>query len=130
MKSARLVNARARDYARGLIDAAPEGWIVTVAPPKRNLDQNAKLWSMLSDIANAKPDGRQHTPETWKNLFLHALGHQARFLMGLEGEVFPVGFRSSELSVKAMAALISFIDAWGTERGVIWKDTKRYEEVA
>ncbi len=130
MKSARLVNARARSYAKELVDAAPEGWIVMVQSPKRNLDQNSRLWAMLSDIANAKPDGRQHTPETWKALFMHALGHQARFLMGLDGEVFPVGFRSSELSVKEIAALISVSDAWGTERGVMWRDTKRYEDAA
>jgi hypothetical protein len=130
MKSARLINSRARQYARELIDAAPEGWIATVKEPTRSTEQNARMWAMLSDIANAKPEGRQHTPETWKCLFMHALGHQARFLMGLDGEVFPVGFRSSDLSVKEMAALISFIDAWGSERGVIWKETQRYEVAA
>lgn len=130
MRSARLTGPAQRAYARRLVDEAPANWIVSVREPTRSTDQNAKMWAMLSDIANAKPEGRQHTPETWKALFMHAMGHQARFLMGLDGEVFPVGFRSSDLSVREMAALITFMQAWGDERGIIWKDTRRYEDAA
>ena len=130
MRSARLTGPAQRAYARRLVDEAPANWIVSVREPTRSTDQNAKMWAMLSDIASAKPEGRQHTPETWKALFMHAMGHQARFLMGLDGEVFPVGFRSSDLSVREMAALITFMQAWGDERGITWKDTRRYEDAA
>jgi hypothetical protein len=118
----RLMGQRQRDYACDMIRKAPDGYIVTIREPTRNLDQNAKLWSMLADVADAKPDGRVHTPETWKALFLHAMGHQARFLQGLDGEVFPVGFKSSTLTVREMSALIDFIGAWGSERGVRWRE--------
>ena len=130
MKSARLTGPAQRAYAKRLVDDAPEGWVVTVQEPKRSTDQNALLWAMLADVANAKPDGRQHTPDAWKALFMHALGHQARFLQGLDGEVFPVGFRSSTLNVKEMGALIDFIDQWGTERGVQWRNLRAYEGAA
>jgi hypothetical protein len=118
----RLVGQRQRDFAIEAIRNAPDGYIVTIREPTRNADQNAKLWAMLTDVADAKPGGRAHTPETWKALFMHALGHQARFLQGLDGEVFPVGFKSSGLSVREMSALIDFIGAWGTEQGVMWRE--------
>ena len=110
-----------------MIDAAPDNYIVTIKAPNRRNQQNALMWAMLSDVADAKPGGRECTPETWKCLFLHALGHSARFLQGLDGELFPIGFRTSELSVKEMSALIDFIDAWGTQNGVIWKDARQWQ---
>ena len=122
----RLIGERQREHARQMVTAAPNGYIVTIRAPTRNLEQNAKLWAMLADVADAQPDGRVHTPEMWKTLFMHALGYQARFLQGLDGEVFPVGFRSSELSVKEMSALIEFIYAWATPRGVIWKESRQW----
>lgn len=109
-----------RDQAHRLIDAAPVGAVMTIAPAKRSTDQNSRMWAMLSDISRAKPDGRMHTPETWKALFLHAMGHASRFEMGLNGEPFPVGMRSSVLSKSQMSDLMEFIAAWGSERGVAW----------
>lgn len=127
MRAIRLTGSVQREYAKRLIDEAPDGFVVTLREGSRNLDQNAKMWAMLSDIASAEPEGRQHTPEAWKMLFMHALGHEARFLQGLNGEIFPTGFRSSKLTVKQMAELISFMDAWGTERGVQWREARQWD---
>lgn len=78
---------------------------------------------MLGDISKqVEHAGMKHTPETWKALFMHSLGYETRFLSGLDGEPFPAGFRSSQLSVKEMAELITFIDAWGAENGVLWSE--------
>ena len=30
---------------------ADEGYIVTIAEPSRNLEQNAKMWAMLADLS-------------------------------------------------------------------------------
>ena len=109
-----------RDLAKRLIDAAPVDAVVTVKEATRNADQNALMWALLSDISRAKPDGRKHTPEVWKSLFMSACGHEVQFAQGLDGNPFPVGFRSSRLSVRQMADLITFIQAWGDERGVKW----------
>lgn len=111
-----------RDQAHKLIDAAPLFAVVTVSPPKRTVPQNSRFWAMLSDVSRAKPDGRVHTPEAWRDLFMHAMGHSVRFEMGLNGEPFPAGFRSSKLSKEQMGDLMEFIAAWGAERGVMFHE--------
>ena len=111
-----------RAYARTLVNAAPEGFVMTIRPPRRTVDQNAKLWAMLTDVSRAKPDGRNHPPETWKALFMHALGWEQQFHMGLNGEPFPAGFRSSRMNKEQMSDLIEFIYAYGAERGVVWSE--------
>ena len=114
-----------RDLAQRLVAAAPVGAVMTISPAKRTADQNARFWSMLSDISRAKPEGRVHTPEAWKALFMHALGHSVRFEMGLNGEPFPVGFRSSRLTKAQMSDLMEFMSAWAAERGVIFSNEAR-----
>jgi hypothetical protein len=114
-----------RDLAHRLVAAAPVGAVMTISPAKRSSDQNARFWAMLSDISRAKPEGRVHTPEAWKALFMHALGHSVRFEMGLNGEPFPVGFRSSQLTKAQMSDLMEFMSAWAAERGVIFSNEAR-----
>jgi len=69
-----------------------------------------------------KPGGRFHTPDTWKALFMHACSHAVQFENGLNGQPFPIGFRSSRLSKSEMADLITFMLAWGDEQGVQWSN--------
>ena len=105
---------------RAIIKAEP-GYVVTIAEPTRSSAQNSRMWAMLTDIADAQPEGRQWTPETWKSAFLHYLGHQVRFCEGLMGTgPFPMGFHSSRLSVREMADLITCIQQYGDEHGVKW----------
>lgn len=111
-----------RQLAKRLIDAAPVDAVVTVKEATRNPDQNALMWALLSDISRAKPEGRRWTPETWKAAFMHALGHQVQFADGLDGAgPFPVGFRSSRLTVRQMADLITVIMEYGDRHGVHWR---------
>ncbi len=109
-----------RDLARQMIEAAPQDSVVRIAPQSRSLDQNALLWALLSDVARAKPGGRCHTAEVWKELFCHACGHAVQFEIGLNGQPFPPGFRTSKMSKAQMGDLITFIIAWGDEQGVRW----------
>lgn len=112
-----------RDLARSWIDIAPQNAVVNIREEARNKDQNAKMWAMLSDISRAKPEGRQWTVDTWKAAFMHSLGHQCAFAEGLDGSgPFPVGFRSSRLTVKQMADLITVIAEYGDRHGVRWTD--------
>jgi hypothetical protein len=112
-------NNRARAVA--LVQRAPNDWMVEIRERSRSDAQNAKLWAMLADVAIAKPDGRSHTPDTWKALFMQSLGHEQLFEMGLDGRPFPLGFRSSRLTVPQMADLITFIQEYGDRHGVTWK---------
>ena len=120
-----IVRSHNRGFLRDLLGRAPEGYEIVMRAPTRTLDQNAKLWCMLTDLANAAPEGRHHTPETWKCLAMHACGHQTRFEMGLNGEPFPVGFRSSHLTKAQMADLITFIAEYGDRHGVSWSNEAR-----
>ncbi len=117
-----LSSKSSRASAVDLIHLAPAGAVVTVKPPKRTIDQNAKFHAMLSDVSRAKPGGRMHTPDTWKSLFLHACGHAVQFETGLDGRPFPVGLRSSRLSKEQMAEVITFMLQWGDENGVRWSN--------
>ena len=117
------------DYSRRLacnaVMRAPAGYIVTVAEPKRTLDQNDKLWAMLGDIAISKPLGRKHTPDDWKAIAMNACSWECAFLEGLDGRPFPVGFRSSKLSKSQMSTLIDWLQAFGDEHGVRWSDESK-----
>jgi NinB protein len=115
----RLTGAAQRAYAKRLIDAAPDYAVVTVKAGDRTLDQNALMWTLLTAISKAKPDGRRWPPEVWKCAFLHSLGHQVQFAEGLDGSgPFPLGFRSSKLSKPQMADLITVIMEYADRHGV------------
>ena len=67
-------------------------------------------------------------PETWKAAFMHSLGHQCRFAEGLDGTgPFPIGFRTSRLTVRQMADLITVIYEYGDRHGVQWSEPNPYE---
>lgn len=120
-----LAGQSQRDFAKRLIEAAPVNGVVTIREATRNNEQNARMWAMLSDVSRAKPEGRCWTPETWKAAFMHSLGHQVQFCEGLDGSgPFPLGFRSSRLTVRQMADLITCIAEYGDRHGVHWTDPK------
>jgi hypothetical protein len=114
-----------RDFAKSMIDRAPADAVVTIKAATRSLDQNAALWAALSDISRAKPDGRMHTPEVWKCLFMNACGHAVQFELGLDGRPFPTGFSSSRMTKAEMSDLLDFVFQWGAERGVTFTDDRR-----
>ncbi len=120
-----LAGPSQRALAKQLIDRAPYGAIVTVKAATRSNEQNAKLWAMLSDLSRAKPEGRLHTPEVWKQLVMHACGHAVQFEVGLNGQPFPTGFRSSRLTKGQMSDLIEWIYAYGAEHRVVWTEPER-----
>lgn len=118
-----LHGPRQKAEAQRLIALAPAGAIVTIKEATRNLDQNARMWAMLSDVSRAKPEGRRWTTETWKAAFMHSLGHQVQFCEGLDNSgPFPLGFRSSRLTVRQMADLITVIQEYGDRHEVVWTD--------
>lgn len=111
-----------RDLAKALIDKAPVDAVVKISAANRTPSQNDKFWAMLGDVSRAKPEGRVHTPETWKALFMNALGYEVAFQVGLSGEPFPVGFKSSRLSKSQMGDMIEFIYAYGAQHNVKWSE--------
>jgi len=119
-----LTGQRARQEAMRLIEVAPAGAVVNVRAAKRTNDQNALLWALLSDVSRAKPEGRTHTPEVWKCLFMQACGHAVQFEMGLNGQPFPTGFRSSALTKAQMSDLVECILEYGARHAVRWSNER------
>lgn len=111
-----------RALAKQLIDKAPQDAIVNVREATRTLDQNSKMWAMLSDIARARPQGRVLKTDKWKALFMDAIGIPADWEPGLNGGVVNVGYRSSTLTKQQMSDLIESMYAYGAEHGVVWSD--------
>lgn len=119
-----LAGPSQRALATRLILQAPDRAIVNIQAERRSNDQNSLMWALLSDISRAKPEGRTHTPEVWKNLFLHACGHAVQFEMGLNGQPFPVGFRSSRLTKAQMSELLECLYEYGGRHGIRWTDER------
>lgn len=108
-----------RDYAHRLIDKAPAGSVLNISKPRRSNEQNARLWTLLSIISAAKPEGRELTPESWKAIFCHALGHEQRFEMALDGKGFvPLGFRTSRMTKEQMTDLFLVIEEYAARNGI------------
>jgi len=119
-----LIGDIQRAFAKRLIDAAPAGAVVNVRQATRTIDQNDLMWALLSDLSRAKPQGRKETPDMWKAIIMKACGHAVQFTMGIDGEPFPVGYRTSKLTKAQMSDLIEFIYAYGAEQGVIFNDQR------
>lgn len=121
-----LVGPPQRAYAAAALAQAPDRAVVSITAEKRTTPQNAKMWAMLQDVARAEPEGRKWTSDTWKAAFMQSLGHQCAFAEGLDGSgPFPVGFRSSNLSVPQMRDLIEVIYEYGSRHGVEWREAER-----
>jgi len=114
-----------RNLAKQFIDKAPENSVVKISPLTRSNEQNNKMWALIEDVMNAMPEGRQHTKEVWKAIFMNALGHETAFAIGINNEIFPIGFKSSQLSVRQMSDLIEVIYAYGAKHNVKWSE--KYE---
>lgn len=117
-----LAGAEQRQRAQKLILRAPDGYVVSISEPKRTLEQNDRMWAMLTDISHQKPMGRAHTPDDWKAIFMNACGWECQFVEGLDGRPFPQGFRSSQMTKGQMSKLIDFMLAFGAEHHIRWSE--------
>lgn len=119
----KLTGEVAKKAACREILAAPEGYVVTLAEATRNLEQNAKMWAMLSDIEKQCTwHGLKLNSEEWKDLLSAGLV-QSKVVPNLEGNGFVIlGQRTSKLTKSQFAALIELLYAFGAERGVVWTE--------
>lgn len=115
----RLVHNQARQRAMQAIVAAPEGHVVTVSEPTRNLEQNARLWAMLTEVSrHVEWYGKKLAPEDWKNVFTASL-KKLEVVPNLDGTGFvALGQSSSQMSKREFSDLIELIYSFGAARGV------------
>lgn len=105
-----LIDDARRERACQLVRKAPNGFVMTIAEPRRSNEASAKMWAMLSELSAAKPQGRCWTPEQWKAAMMDACGHKPVYQESLEGGGFIcTGYRSSKLTVSEMRDVIECI---------------------
>ena len=112
-----LAHDTARQRAVEAIRNAPEGMVVTVAEPSRNLEQNAALWAVLSEIAeHVVWHGRKLSPEDWKHIFTASL-KRMDVVPNLEGTGFvALGLSTSKMSKREFSDLLELVNAFAAER--------------
>ena len=118
-----LAHAEARRRSVAAVSSAPDGWAVSVAPPTRNLAQNARLWASLADVARQVVwHGRKLDPESWKCIFSAALKKQD-VVPNIDGTGFVVlGPSTSKMTKAEFSELLEIIYAFGAENGVVWSE--------
>ena len=103
------------------IETAPDGTVIEFKQKGRSNDQNAAMWSVLTQINRQRPvhNGVKMSAVLWKAVFMQALGAELVMLPTLEGDgLFPFGHRSSKLTVSEMSDLITLMIAWCDQNGV------------
>ena len=117
---------------------AREEFEVEVREPRRTLDANAAMWATLADIA-AQVDwphtvagnwqiGRMDS-DSWKAVLTAGFEAETRMAQGVSGGTVMVGARTSKFSKRRMGDFLTFVHAFGSERGVRWSD-KALEDLA
>lgn len=112
--------AKAIDWIR----RAPKETRVLFTGPKRTLDQNSKLWAMLTDVSTQLAwHGQRLSPDDWKLVFLASLKQEMRLVPNIDGNGFvQLGRSSSDLSKEEMGDLFEIIAAFGAQHGVTFYD--------
>jgi hypothetical protein len=98
-----------------------------IADPPRTLDQNSRMWPMLTDISKQLQwlvDGELQwlTPEDWKTMMTAGLKREQRIAKGIWGGFVVLGISTSRMKKKEMSELIELMFAFGAEHGIVWSD--------
>jgi hypothetical protein len=120
-----LAHDTARRIAAAWCMNAPQGYHVRIEPPTRSLEQNARLWAMLSDVSEqVQWHGRKLSTEEWKHVFSAALKQQ-EVVPNIDGTGFVVlGISTSRMTKRELSDLMEVISAFGAERGVKFNDER------
>jgi len=126
-----IKNTLHAELVASLVLGLEPGWVVTIAPPGRSLDQNAIFHAACDDIAKAKPEwnGLRMDAEDWKQLLIlsHAVATQGdgiRLTQDLEGQGLVQLRESSARMSKARAtSLIDYTISWATSHGIRLRDS-------
>jgi NinB protein len=124
-----LSHAQARQRATEAVQKAPDGYVVKITEPTRNLEQNALLWVYLGAFADQlvwPVNGRmvKMLPADWKHVLSAAFRkEQARLAMGLDGGVVMLGSSTSQMGKREFAEFLDFVSSVAADRGVMLDDT-------
>ena len=119
-----LAHDEARRRAVAAVAEAPDGYRVTIEPPRRGLDINAALHAKIGEIAGSMEwAGRRWDIETWKRLLVaswsRATGEQTVILPALDGAGVDLVFRRTSTMTQAeVRDLLAFVECWHAEHEV------------
>lgn len=104
--------------------------VIEVKEKTRSTEQNARMWALLTDVSRQVDwYGQKLTAEEWKDVFSASLKKQ-KAVPGLDGGFVILGQRTSKMSVREMADLMTLIEVFGAERGVRFSAPEWMEEHA
>jgi hypothetical protein len=111
-----LAHDLARRRAVAAVANAPEGWRITVEPPRRSGDQNAKFHAICSELSGMPWAGKPRDAAAWKVLLVsgHAMATKegSEMVPGLEGEFVNVRESTALMSKRRGASLIDYAEAF------------------
>lgn len=117
-----LTKATLAKALQGVTAAANKGgWVLELRREKRTDEQNRALHELIDQILKQRPFhcGMRMSKETYKAIFMHALGKEAPMLPNLEGDgFFPMGLSTSKLTVGEFSQLLESILAWCAQEGI------------
>ena len=93
----------------------------------RTVDQNRKMWAMLSDIAEQLPwpvNGSmvKLDAQDWKDILTASLLKHHRIAEGIDGGFVILGMRTSRMTKEQMGELIELMYAFGVNHEIRWTD--------
>jgi len=91
--------------------------------PRRSTDQNALMWSLLSQISKQVDwYGQKLSNEDWKDVLTASL-RRTRVVPGIDAGTFvPLGMRTSQMTKEEISELLELIYAFGAERSVHFRE--------
>ena len=118
--------------------AARKDFEMVFREPRRTLDANSCMWATLDDIASQVDwphtesgnwvIGRMDS-DSWKAVLTAGFEAETRMAQGVSGGTVMLGARTSKFSKRRMGDFLTFVHAFGSERGVRWSD-KALEDLA
>lgn len=102
-------------------DRSGKPWVMEVREGNRTDEQNNAVHGLIDQVLKARPFhcGLRMSKESYKAIFMHALGREARMLPTLDGDgLFPLGLSTSKLTISECRDLIEFILAWCAKEGI------------
>lgn len=101
----------------------PDRTTVEFRSPRRTLDQNNLLWSLLGQVSKQVDwYGTKLSSEDWKDVLTASL-RRTRVVPGIDAGTFvPLGMRTSQMTKEEISELLELIYAFGAERGVQFRE--------
>lgn len=113
-------------WIAALVATLGPGWVVTVSPPGRSLNQNDTFHGFCDEIAKARPEwnGMPMTADDWKQMLVlsHAMatdGSGVRLAKDLEGHgLVQLRESTARMSKARASSLLEYVIAWATGQGI------------